>query len=193
MGENSPSNNNRENTAPVEQENTAPVEQFVRLLLANEKRIYAFVLTLVANRSDADDLMQETATLMWQKYGQAAPITDFAAWGIGIAHYKILEFRKRQYRVRVQLNSELFEHIVGGAMAMNDEMDARLEALNNCLAKFSERDRRLVTMRHESGATTKSTAERIGISAASAYKAVARIHDALLRCIYRTLNAKGAT
>jgi RNA polymerase sigma-70 factor (ECF subfamily) len=174
-------------------ENTASVEQFVRLLLANEKRIYAFILTLVANRSDADDLMQETATIMWQKYRQALPVSGFAAWGIGIAHYKILEFRKKQYKLRVQFDSELFEHLVGGAMAVTDKVDDRLEALENCLAKLTERDCRLVKMRHESGVTTKSVAERIGISTASAYKAIARIHNALLICVYRTLNAEGAS
>ena len=39
-------------------------KEFVRLLLANQNRIYAFILTLVSNWSDADDVMQETAEVM---------------------------------------------------------------------------------------------------------------------------------
>ncbi|MCK4629078.1 MAG: hypothetical protein KAT56_08735, partial [Sedimentisphaerales bacterium] len=58
-------------------------ERFLKLLMANDKRIYAFILTLVPGRIDADDLMQETVTIMWRKFDDFEPGRDFVAWGIG--------------------------------------------------------------------------------------------------------------
>ena len=43
---------------------------FLQLLLNNQMRIYAFILSLVRNYDDADDLMQDTANTMWQKYSE---------------------------------------------------------------------------------------------------------------------------
>lgn len=171
-----------------------PEDQFVRLLLTNEKRIYAFILTLVPNRTDAEDIMQEAASLMWRKYKETDSIADFAAWGIRIAHYKVLEFRKKQYKKKqIQFNNEIFEEIVGGALSVNDDLDVRLEALRNCLAKLDKRSLRLVKMRHEQNATARSIADRIGISMASVYKILPKIHDVLLRCVRRTLAAGDLT
>lgn len=168
-------------------------DQFVRLLLKNERYIYTFILTLVHNRSDADDIMQDAASLMWRKYKEMDSVSNFAAWGVRIAHYKVLEFRKKRYKDRIQFKSDLFEEIVGGATAASDDLDTRLEALKRCLAKLGKRDRKLVLMRHEHKATTRTVARRIGMSVESAYKAIPRIHDMLLRCIRRQLRTGGLT
>lgn len=39
-------------------------EQFLRLLMLNDKRIYAYILSFVPNVTDADDIMQESSAVM---------------------------------------------------------------------------------------------------------------------------------
>jgi RNA polymerase sigma factor (sigma-70 family) len=63
--------------------------------MANQKRIYTFILALVPNHQDADDLFQETVLLMWSKFDSFTPGTSFVAWGCTIARYQILSVRKR--------------------------------------------------------------------------------------------------
>ena len=46
----------------------SPNEQLVGLLLRHHRRIYGFILALVPNLSDADDLMQETAFVMCRRF-----------------------------------------------------------------------------------------------------------------------------
>ena len=41
-------------------------ERFVALLLANQNRIFRFLVTLVPCRSDAEDLLQQTCLTLWQ-------------------------------------------------------------------------------------------------------------------------------
>jgi RNA polymerase sigma-70 factor (ECF subfamily) len=167
-------------------------DYFVRQLIVHRKRIYAFILTLVPNATDADDIMQDTAALMWEKYQKSAEITNFSAWGVQIAHYKVLEYRRRQYNKKVQFNNELFDTILGGSVAVSERFDERMEALKECMAKLDEKSFKLVLLRHQKGHTIKSIAESLSLSIHSAYKQVYRVHDVLLRCVRRTLRIEGA-
>ena len=166
-------------------------DYFVRQLMQQRKRIYAFILTLVGNSSDADDIMQDTAALMWQKYHQSEEIRDFAALGLQIAHFKVLEFRKKQYGSKIQFNSELFESVLGGAVTMEEKMDERFEALKKCLSKLDDTSRKLVQAQHQKGQTIKDIAASLNMSQHIAYKRIGRLHDQLLRCVHRTLKQEG--
>jgi RNA polymerase sigma-70 factor (ECF subfamily) len=166
-------------------------DYFVRQLMNHRKRIYTFILTLVGNSSDADDIMQDTAALMWQKYHQTEEIGDFAALGMRIAHLKVLEFRKKQYKSKIQFNSELFESILGGAAAVEETLDERFEALQKCLSKLDDISRKLVQAQHQKGHTIKEIAASVNMSQHVAYKRIGRLHDQLLRSVNRTLKQEG--
>src|SRR5262245_5742011 len=61
---------------------------FLRLFLQNERRLYAYILTLLPHRADADDVLQEASLVMWDKFDDANPPADFTAWGCRIAYFK---------------------------------------------------------------------------------------------------------
>src|SRR5437899_10835817 len=82
----------------------AKVQLFLRLFLQNERRLYAYILTLLPNRTDADDVFQEASLTMWDKFDSAHPPNDFAAWGCRIAYFKILDFRQKGHRSRLLFN-----------------------------------------------------------------------------------------
>ncbi len=166
-------------------------DYFVRQLMKHRKRIYAFILTLVGNSSDADDIMQDTAALMWQKYHQSEEIGDFSALGMRIAHLKVLEFRKKQYNNKIKFNNELFESILGGAVTVEENLDERFEALKKCLSKLDETSRKLVQAQHQKGQTIKDIAASIKMSQHVAYKRIGKLHDQLLQCVNRTLKQEG--
>jgi len=166
-------------------------DYFVRQLMKHRKRIYAFILTLVGNSSDADDIMQDTAALMWQKYHQSEEIRDFTALGLQIAHFKVLEFRKNQYKNKIQFNSELFESILGGAASVEENLDERFEALKKCLSKLDITSRKLVQAQHQKGQSIKNIAASLNMSQHVAYKRIGRLHDQLLQCVHRTLKQEG--
>src|SRR5207249_11545384 len=57
---------------------------FLPLFLQNQRRLYAYILTLLPNRADADDVLQEASLVMWDKFDERAPPSDFTAWGCRI-------------------------------------------------------------------------------------------------------------
>ena len=169
----------------------SPTERFLHLLMANHQRIYAFILGMVFNGSDADDVMQETTIVMWRKFAEFELGTDFVAWGVTIAKYQVLVFRQKQRSFPMKFSEETLLALEADADSMLSQLDSRLDAMQRCLAKLKERDRELLHMRYTQDMTVKTVAERIGRSIHTVYKSLARIHDLLLRCIHRQLISKG--
>ena len=157
--------------------------------MQNERRLYAYILTLLPHRADADDVLQEASLVMWDKFDERQPPDDFTAWGCRIAYFKVLDFYKKTKRARARLSQLLLSRIAETAIehASTLRLDERREALAACLAKLAERDRDLLARRMAPGATTQSAADAVGRSAAAVYKALAKIRRALFECVNRTL------
>ncbi len=162
---------------------------FLRLFLQNQRRVYAYILTLLPNRADADDLLQEASLVMWDKFDPAHPPADFAAWGCRIAYFKVLDFCKKRQHSRLVFSQATLERLGETALEQAPalRLDERREALAGCVEKLSARDRDLLARRFAEGATTQSTAAEVGRSADAVYKALARIRQALFECVSRAL------
>jgi len=74
---------------------------FVRLLTQSERRVYGYILKMVVDWNDADEILQETNVRLWEEFDRFQPGTDFAAWAIRVAHYQVLTWRKRRDRSRL--------------------------------------------------------------------------------------------
>lgn len=61
--------------------------EFLRLLSQHERRVKSFILALVPNWADADDLYQETTVRLWEQFADYDPDQEFGAWACTIAYY----------------------------------------------------------------------------------------------------------
>ncbi|MBN2842770.1 MAG: sigma-70 family RNA polymerase sigma factor [Sedimentisphaerales bacterium] len=161
---------------------TASKDNFMTLFLSNQKRIYAFILMCIPNRTDADDLLQETAAWMWSNFDKYTPGTNFGAWGVSIARYKILNFCTNAKKTDVVFDEELLELIEHNSSQALEQTDRRIEALRLCLAKMSEKDRWLISLRYEKSLKINKIAELIERPTSGLYKKMAKIHSVLLNC-----------
>jgi len=162
---------------------------FLRLFLQNQRRLYAYILTLRPNRADADDLLQETSLTMWDKFEAGGPPDDFLAWGRRIAYHKVLDFYKKSQRAQSRLSQVFLERL--SAAAGEDRADDRRDALAGCLEKLAERDRDLLKRRFADGATAQSTSQQLGRSVDAVYKSLAKIRLTLFECVQKTLAREG--
>jgi RNA polymerase sigma-70 factor (ECF subfamily) len=160
---------------------------FVSLLVPNQTRIQAFILTLVPNANDAEDIYQETVSTMWDKFPSFEIGTDFVSWAITIAKFKVLEFRGRQQKTKVQFSDTLYETLELTAAARLAEEQDRLDALKTCVGKLSEKEQNLLKMRYEMDLTFQKMAQRIGKTAPALHRIMAIIHSRLALCIRRVL------
>ncbi len=165
---------------------------FLGLFVKHQQEIYAYILTLVPHVNDADDLFQEGMTVMWRKFDQFQSGTNFAAWGIQIVRYQILEYRRNLARSkRVVMENSLFEALLDHMPAIQDELAARIEALRACQGRLDDRARRILKMRYEHNSPVEEIASYLKVSRRHVYHILGRINSVLLRCMRRTLAEGG--
>ena len=152
-------------------------ELFTRLLVSNQRRIYGFIFTLVHDHSTTDDVLQEVTTLLWEKFETFEIGTDFGAWSMRVARFKVLEWRRGQQRLPLPIEDELLHELAGKAETAQLDGDlGRQEALEHCLGKLGERDRSLLDERYQQRTPVSRMAELRNRTRDAVYKILARIH-----------------
>ena len=163
---------------------------FVRLLTQHERLVYAYILRLVPNWNDADEILQETNVRLWEEFDRFEPGSNFAAWAVRVAHYQVLTWRKKRDRSRLVFDEESLEHL---AVAPVDESteDQRRAALAACLQLLPEKSRDLLTRCYGTDTTIRDVASTLKRSTEAVYKSLQRVRIALHACIERRLAGGG--
>jgi RNA polymerase sigma-70 factor (ECF subfamily) len=162
-------------------------ERFLKLLMLNDKGIYIYILSIIRNASDADDIMQETTAVMWRKFSNFTVGMDFTAWGMTIARYQMLSYFKKQKNSKVRYSENLTRSIEQEVKEAIPGMEDRLDALKNCVKKLDDSQRNLLKMRYEEGITIKNIGAYISKSTSTAFYSLSIIHKLLFQCVRRTL------
>jgi len=161
---------------------------FAELSSTNQQRLFGYILALVRNVEDAHDILQETTITSWKRFDDFQPGTDFAAWTIAIARYETLNFVKYRRRHRVYFSQELMAQLGDDFCEIpGDIIEARRNALENCLSKLSKPDRKLIECRYLRGLGSKQMSELLDRSQASICNSLRRIRESLRRCVERTI------
>jgi RNA polymerase sigma-70 factor, ECF subfamily len=165
--------------------------EFVQLWTAHGQRVYAYILTLLPNRTDADDIFQETGTTLWEKFDQFDVTTNFRAWACRTAWNKVRNFRQLRRHGTVLLSNEALERLSQTILAHSAELDGQHAIMADCYAKLSSRDRELIDLRYQPGVTVREIAKQLGRSADALYKHLSRVHQTLFDCICGVIDREG--
>ena len=162
--------------------------EFVSLLTANQNRVYAYIFTLVPNASNADDIMQETTSFMWERKEDFEPGTDFLAWGIRIAYFKVLDYRKKVRKQRRMIFAdEQLREVADNALVRSEKQEYLAGRMKDCIKKLSDSDKHLIHLRYSVPLTVKEIAARFNKSIRIIYYNLSRVQGTLLECIERGL------
>ena len=157
------------------------------LMTRHQRQIFSYIYTLVPNRYDAEDLLQETGLVICEKFHEFREDSDFVAWACQIAFWRIRYSRQKFVRSKVLFDQEIVDVVAQTAANMADELDDRHEALSRCLQKLHPRDRDMLLARYEPGGGVEEAARRSGRTRQTAYKALARLRKLLLDCVSNRL------
>ena len=167
-------------------------KRLMALMTRHQRRIFSYIYTLVPNRYDAEDILQETSLVICEKFDAFEEGTDFVAWACQIAYWRVRYARQKFARSKVVFNQELVDAIAQTAATLRPETDDRHEALLYCLRKLHPRDRDLLLTRYEPGSGVPEAARRSGRSLDAAYKALNRLRKLLFDCVTHQLASGGA-
>jgi RNA polymerase sigma-70 factor, ECF subfamily len=171
------SNGARETTA-------AEIADFERLFSQCDADLQAFVFTLLPHWSDAEDIVQRTRIVLWQKFSQYRPDSSFRAWAMQVARFEVSNFRRTQRNDRHCFDDQLVDSLAEARSSLTEELDRRRAVLDRCLRKLRASDRQII--RHCYGpksTTTKEAADRLHRPVNTLYKALNRIRRTLMECV----------
>jgi RNA polymerase sigma-70 factor (ECF subfamily) len=164
---------------------------FANLVRESRSRVFGYLLALVQNLSDAEDLYQHTAMVLWEKFDQYETGTDFGTWATSVAHFSALNFLRRQSRRRTLFNDVILAKLADAQTSISSrEVSARSDALNTCLESLSSRHRRILMLRYHGDHTIEEIAKQESRTVGALYVALSRIRKSLLLCIERRISGE---
>ncbi len=166
-------------------------DTFVRLFAQHGQRVFAYILALLPNRTDAQEVFQETSVVLWREFANFRPDGDFGRWGCGIALNQVRKFRRQRQRDKLVFNDVLIEQLAEERLSGSDRLQQRQAALAECLKKLRAKDRDLIGRCYAGTNSYKAVAEQTGRPVNTVYKALTRIRRALMECIDRRLLQEG--
>lgn len=168
----------------------AAQQQFLSLFLRSEREIFRYVAALVPNISDAEDIVQQTAVALWEKFDAYDPAQPFTPWACRFALNKARQWIERRQRWQALLEGGLAEELAQRREELRPELEVRLKHLEGCIGKLPQNQRSIVEDYYYHRTGIEKVAESSGRTVEATYKSLQRIRQTLQICIEAA--AKGA-
>ncbi len=168
-------------------------KEFARLLVQFDRPLLRYILTFVPRRDDAEEVLQRTATVLWEKFAEYDRQRDFLPWAMRVAYFEILNFRKQMARDRLVFREDVIEALAETRHAQAPLLEAQRRALQLCLGELKPVDRTLLRRRYGDAETIAALADEQGKTAKALYRRLDRLREAIARCAQRRLQAGEGT
>lgn len=172
---------------PNAPDNPPRLQELLSLFAQYQRRLYLYILSMLPNPADAEDVLQETNIVVWKKFDSFQPGTDFRAWVFQIALLEVHKFRQRPRNrtAGVTLSNEVFERLAAEYPARESLLETRQDLLARCIAALPDSDRTLVDHVYGGVGRVTEIAQQAGRDRTSVYRSLRRIRRALLDCVER--------
>jgi RNA polymerase sigma-70 factor (ECF subfamily) len=168
-------------------------QRFLSMFLRSEREVFRYVASIVPNVADAEDIVQQTALVLWEKFDAYDPAQPFTPWACRFALNKARQWIERKQRWQALLESGLAEELIQRREALRPEIEARLSHLESCLGKLPNEQRELVEGYYYHRTGVEALSKNSGRTLQATYKALQRIRQTLLICVDRAARPEAAT
>lgn len=162
--------------------------EFTLLWTKAQPVVMAYIRSVTPQLADAEDILQETARQITTRFDEYDPQRPFGPWAMGVAKYKVLEWRRRQKKAAMLFDDDALEAIHFSYTDPKVDWGETGRAIDQCLKKASPAAEKLLVMRYledlkpaDIARLTKSTANSVSVR-------LSRARDALRDCIERRLS-----
>lgn len=154
-----------------------------KLFLRHQKDVFAYILTLIPNRNDADDVFQQTCLALLEKQSEFDLSKEFFPWACGFALNEVRRFRRVHYRERVHLDDAVIESLASVQFKSAKKIGTQLDLLMDCLAELPGDKQELLMQSYSYHGRLKELAKWLRIEIDTLYKRLERIRKSLFACI----------
>jgi len=171
----------------------AAQQRFLSLFLRSEREIFRYVAALIPNVADAEDIVQQTALALWEKFNAYDPAQPFTPWACRFALNKARQWIERRQRWQTLLAGGLAEELARRREELWPEMERRLAHLEGCLDKLPGEQRALVDGYYYRRTGIEALAGESNRTVEATYKMLQRVRHALQRCVENAAQQEEAT
>jgi len=168
-------------------------EEYLRLLLACELEIRAFIGSIVRGPHDCDDIFQDVALTLWKEFSRYDRSRPFGAWARGIASVKLMQRWDQSKRLPVVLSPQAIQAVASAFDRSEASASRKADALEDCLDQLPEKSRQLLALRYERSLKIEQIAKELQATLEAIYQTLSRLRARLHDCIERRLSAQGAS
>ncbi len=158
-------------------------ERFLQLFLPIQPALNGYLRTLIPSRTDAEDVLQAAAAVMWEKFDEFQQGTRFDRWAYHIAHLQALRYLTDLKRSKLVFGEAVLSLLADQAAALAEKTDEVVEYLDSCLEMLPPQDRELLRLRFEENGTNRIVARALGRSEGAISRTLSRLYGKLLDCI----------
>lgn len=166
-------------------------ERFLRLWADAQPAVAAFVHAVVRDPAAAKDVLQETALVLFRRFGEYDGGRPFLAWALGVAKLQVLGFRRDEARSLVTFDTELFEQFTAAWAEQAPAVSQQSVALELCLERMAARPRQLLRWRYFEDLKSEEIASRLGSNGAAVRVTLQRLREQLRECVEKQLRMEG--
>jgi RNA polymerase sigma-70 factor, ECF subfamily len=173
-------------------DDAAAQQRFLSLFLRSEREVFRYVAALVPNVADAEDIVQQTALSLWEKFDAYDPSQPFTPWACRFALNKAKQWIERKQRWQTLLANGLAEELVSRREELLPELERRLAHLEGCVRKLPEEQRAVIEGYYYRREGIDELAVRSSRSVEATYKVLQRVRRALQTCVEQAAQQEGA-
>jgi RNA polymerase sigma-70 factor, ECF subfamily len=159
-------------------------DRFLRLIAEHQGALHTFIRSLLPNREEASEVLQDVNVVLWEKFDTAE---NFKKWAFGVARLEVRKFLQSRARDRHIFDDELVNRLADEVILMEQAHLTQREALDDCLLKLPDPQRELALSAYTKGVRMNDLAAQLGKTPMSLYKLLHRIRQTLLECVRRKL------
>ena len=162
------------------------IRDFVQRLTGCQPRLYAYIVALLLDPHQAEDVLQQTNLVIWEKQNEFLACENFDGLACKVAYFQVLAERRDHTRERRRMlfDDRLLETLAATA-GPKPAIQTDLSAPRDCMAKLSHPHRDLLRRRYEPGGSVNAIAAQSGQPANNVSASLYRIRKILLACMRR--------
>lgn len=162
--------------------------RFIAALTRNQPVIEAFCHAQLAQRQDAQEVLQMTCVKLWEKSGDWDPNTEFLPWAFEVARFTVLSYVRDKKRDRLVFDEDVILAMAEETETAANQFEDRQEALGTCLLKVKPEQRDILQQHYITGRSVRELSIATGRSESAVKMILLRLREQLSACIQHQLS-----
>ena len=146
-----------------------------------------FIRSFVRDRGEAEDILQQVALVIVDRYETYDPDRPFLGWALGVARRVVWTHLREKYRDREVQITAAIEQVAEAFERLDPHAEPMKDALAGCVGKVRGHGRQALLLRYVEGLELKQIGERLGKSPSHVGVLLHRVRNALRERIQRRL------